>query len=474
MTPGESIVIAYNAPPVISAFLQSDARIRQLMGPFGSGKSTGCVIEILLRGMAQAPGPDGIRRTRWAAVRNTYPELRDTTKRTFEDWVPQEMRVWSAEENTYIVAFNDVYIEVLFRALDRPEDVKKLLSLELTGAWVNESREVPRAIVDGLDGRVGRFPSVRNGGCTWRGVIMDTNPPDDDHWIYRLFEEQVLNDIKVAAKYKIFKQPSGMSAEAENREHLDPGYYENLLIGKDPQWVEAFVHGRYAFVRSGKPVYFEYHDDIHTSKEVLPWLGGPLSLGMDFGLTPAIVVGQKTATGQWQMIDEYVSDDMGATRFSEFVKAELSRHYAGAHFSGWGDPAGSTRAQTDEETPFDVVQAAGLPIDPCHTNDFILRREAVGNALTRLTMMGKPAFIVSPKCRILRKAMAGGYCFKRIAVAGTDRYRDVPDKNHFSHVAEAAQYLMVGEGEDASALDSRVRTPANSRHKSIPSLRGRR
>jgi hypothetical protein len=30
--------------------------------------------------------------------------------------------------------------------------------------------------------RVGRFPSMRDGGATWAGVIADTKAPDDDHW----------------------------------------------------------------------------------------------------------------------------------------------------------------------------------------------------------------------------------------------------------------------------------------------------
>jgi hypothetical protein len=34
-------------------------------------------------------------------------------------------------------------IELLFRALDRPDHIRNLLSLDLTGAWVNEAQEVP-------------------------------------------------------------------------------------------------------------------------------------------------------------------------------------------------------------------------------------------------------------------------------------------------------------------------------------------
>ena len=66
----------YRHVPTIERFSESNAFKRALMGPFGSGKSSGCVMEIIKRGMAQTPSPiDGVRRTRWAAVRNSYPQL---------------------------------------------------------------------------------------------------------------------------------------------------------------------------------------------------------------------------------------------------------------------------------------------------------------------------------------------------------------------------------------------------------------
>jgi hypothetical protein len=37
-------------------------------------------------------------------------------------------------------------------------------------------------------------------------------------------------------------------------------------------------------------------------------------------------------------------------------------------------------------------------------------------------------------------------------VSGDARFKDEPDKNHFSHVADALQYLAVGEGEDRKAV----------------------
>ena len=55
--------------------------------------------------------------------------------------------MWSVPY-THNIKKGDVELEVIFLALDRPEDVKKLLSLELTGVWVNEAREIPKSIID--------------------------------------------------------------------------------------------------------------------------------------------------------------------------------------------------------------------------------------------------------------------------------------------------------------------------------------
>jgi hypothetical protein len=66
----------------------SDAFVRGIRGPLGSGKSTGCSVEILRRSQMQQPSPDGVRRTRWAVIRNSYPELKSTTIRTWQEWCP--------------------------------------------------------------------------------------------------------------------------------------------------------------------------------------------------------------------------------------------------------------------------------------------------------------------------------------------------------------------------------------------------
>lgn len=233
----------YKASPTLARFMLDDSFVRAVVGPVGSGKSSACVLEIIRRAMAQRPNKDGVRRSRWAVIRNTRPQLQDTTRKTFEAWLG-DWGEWNERDFTFTIDKKAadgtrVQCEVLFRALDTPKDVKKLLSLELTGAYINEAREIPKDILDGLTGRVGRFPEKKAEGCSWRGIWMDTNPWHVGHWGYRLFSVDRPED------FALFEQPGARSPEAENIENLDDGYYRRACLGKDAEWIAEYVDGKY-------------------------------------------------------------------------------------------------------------------------------------------------------------------------------------------------------------------------------------
>lgn len=435
----------------------SDAFVRGIRGPFGSGKSTACVMEIMRRAQQQPKGGDGKRRSRWAIVRNTYPELRTTTIKTWHQWFPPTLGRWvDSGPPTHHIQDGDLDLEVIFLALDRPDDISKLLSMELTGAWINEAREVPKAVLDGLTGRVGRYPSALMGGRGWSGIIMDTNPPDTDHWWYRLAE------VDRPEGFEFFAQPSGRSAQAENRENLPDGYYERQIAGKDPDWVKVYVDAEYGFVREGKPVYPDYVDSLHCREfDLAP--GVPIVVGIDFGLTPAAAFIQRTVSGQIRVFDELVAVDMGATRFAEILGPKLRGQWAAWPIGAIkGDPAGDIRAQTDETTPFQILRAAGIDARPASTNDPVRRIEAVATSLRRM-VDGQPGFLIHPRCVMLRKAFAGGYCYRRLAVSGEERFRDVPDKNVYSHISDGLQYAFDGVGETRAVVRGTVAGQASVR-----------
>lgn len=471
--------VVYLPSTTMKRFHSSDDFVRGLLGPIGSGKSVACCADVMKRSCEQKiiyndEYPDGIRKSRWAIIRNTYRELIDTTMQTWFDWFPKKIGSYRAMDmkwtlNKKLDDGTQLHLEVLFRALDRPDDIKKLLSLELTGGWINEAREIPKQVLDMLQGRVGRYPAFTEfsdipeeildevydrmeQGDTFSdlpqrllehlpfiGIIMDTNPPDSDHWWYYLFEDNCPKG------FSLYHQPSAVRGEGENLRNLVPGYYNNIMQGKDQEWINVYVHGMYGFIADGKPVWPEYKDDIHHTDEELPLAGsGTIYVGIDFGLTPAAVIGQITASGQFQVIDELCTFDMGAVSFGKLLHEKLNRDFCGCQLEIYADPAGEGRAQTDESTPFQMLDNQGIVAWPTYTNDFSIRREAVADYMQRLSFNGSPAFMLGPKAKMVRKACAGGYKYKRMQVSGQERFQDKPDKGRYSHVGDALQYLFLG------------------------------
>jgi hypothetical protein len=475
----------YSSVPTVGRFSNSDAFIRALVGPIGSGKSSGCVVEFPYRAQRQKPGRDGIRRTRWLAARNSYRELSDTTIRTVHQWLPpQYFGRWYETDKRYVVkAFERCEFEILFRALDTEEDVKKVLSLDLTGAWVNEYRETPWAIIEALQGRCGRYPPQDEGGATWSGLWMDTNPPDTDHKSYKFFEDRdwlpAFEEMKRAGALpagvrhpedyaQIFHQPSGRSPDAENLSNLPQGYYQRLAIGKGSEWIKVYVDGQYGFVSDDKTVFPEYRDEIHL-KSIDPIPSVPILRSYDFGLTPACIFSQLLPDGRWLVFDELVSDSMGIDRFSDEVLEHCSRAFRGdVRFEDYGDPAGQQRAQTDEKTCFDILQAKGIMIEP-GLQTLAIRLESVRKPL-RTLIGGEPQFILHPRCRTLRKGFLGGYHYRKLKT-DTERYSTEPEKNWASHPMDALQYaatILFGGGlTGQQPQDDYPQAPRDMRGKSL-------
>ena len=299
---------------------------------------------------------------------------------------------------------------------------------------------------------------------------MDTNSPDDDSWWYRLSEDE----RPETWAWEFFNQPGGLverdgkylpNPKAENLEFLiKPGevnWYMLRKEGKKDDHIRVYYCNQYGFVVEGKPVHDDYVDAVHCTEEVLrPVAGRPIYIGIDFGLTPAAAFGQKLVNGRWICFDELVSEHMGISKFADLLNPMMAGEYRGFEFQIYGDPAGTEESQTDERTPFQILAAKGLKASPAHrNNDPTIRRESLRNPLRRL-IDGKPGFLLSPKCKTIRKGLKGGFAYKRIQIAGSEKFQEKPDKNRYSHPVEAVEYMCLGAGEGQLATGSQPKVTA--------------
>ena len=458
---------------VLDQFLADRSRVSCITGPLGSGKTYTAIAKIMALMLEQAPNKERIRPTRFYAVRNTYRDLEDTTIKDFRAVFRENIFGYyvggSSKRPTYHAYFKlpdgtHVKSEVVFIALDRIDSVADLRGIQATGFWLNEVKELQKAVVDMIDLRHGRYPSFADGGveCGWHGMIGDTNACDDEHWYYKLAEE-----VRPEG-WSFYRQPGGVlrtgrkdengreifvpNPDAENLRNLKPDYYASGMLAKAEDWVAVNLANEYGFTIDGEPVHPEYIDSLHCTAEPIPYdPQSPLILGIDFGRTPAAAFIQRNSVGRFNVIDEFLARDMSQAIFAPELRRYINANYPGAKVRGWSDPAGEAGGQNVEDTPRQILVAAGIPCQPAPSQSSTLRRAAVANPLMRICMDGRPGLLVSPRAKTIRRGLAGGFCYRRIKVSA-ERYTEEPDKNSFSHCVEGTEYGLLGEGEGTAAL----------------------
>lgn len=447
--------INYTAPPTCARMMKSEAFGRLLAGPVGSGKTTACLFELFRRACEQEPAPDGKRYTRFAIVRQTLEQLKSTVLKDILSWL-QGLATYKVTDKAVYITIDDVRSEWLLIPLDDPDDQRRLLSMQLTGAWLSECIEMDISIVSPLAGRVGRYPGANLGGCTWMGLIADTNMPTENTPWHDFME------VNTPPDWQIFIQPGGMSEEAENLEwlvqtpatlELDPEdpvrraqgrkYYERFIRSNTEDWCERYVHARYGNDPSGTAVHrTTFKSAWHVVDELTPVSSFPLVVGLDFGRDPCAVICQPDHKGRLLVLEEIIAEDIGLElQLQQKIKPTLLQpRYMGRTVVIVGDPAGTSKSTLYEETSFDLIKREGLSAYPAPTNDIDRRIGAVDSWLLGSRDAGPALLIDRGRCPTIVRALSGGYRFARTKAG---QRKPLPDKNEYSHPMDALQYAAL-------------------------------
>lgn len=433
--------LKYESSPTIGKFLESRAPRKILAGPVGGGKTSGCVIHILLAAMQQAPDNDGLRRSRFLCVRNTIPQLKQTTMKTFIDWLPPEVfGKLNISDRAFYLNFEDVRSEILFIALEDEQSLRQLLSLECTGIFLNEMREMSQTVIEGIIGakRTGRYPSKKQGpGSSYAFTIADTNMPAYDTYHQKIMDGEEGN-------WETFKQPGGDSPEAENLEFLPPDYYNT--DGLTAEYILTMIKCCYGTSKEGMPVFRStFIENFHVAKEPLMPLRSasyPLIIGLDAGLTPAAIIGQLTPNGRVNVLGECYTEKNDSIGMERFLSARLipmlRNKFSGCEVLIVVDPAAEQRSQASEETVFQVIQKSGLKVRSAASNKIDMR---IGSAETLFGKQigGVAGLLIDAGCTGLIKALKHEYKF---AMRRDGDVEDKPLKSHpFSDIGDGFTYL---------------------------------
>jgi hypothetical protein len=396
----------------------------------------------------------------------TMPQLKDTTLASWGYWFKEgEAGDWNATDKIFTLRWADCECEVLFRPLDSPDDVSRVLSLEVNFAIFDEFVQIHMRIIEAMSARLGRFKFPDGTEPTVWGMWGSSNPSTEDNaWFDYLHNDKLVERIDIyqpgndpltlAARRGIsgdernvryFVQPSGLSASAENLNHLPGGrkYYTNQIIGKSIAWIKQFIEAEWGFSAAGKPVVASFKPEMHISKTPLQYNRHlPLVAGVDPGLAgSSFIFGQEDHGGRLNVLGECVQAGYGTRRLiTEVVKPYVRRRFPDAQLLLAPDPAANNRAQNDERTAVSIMKEYW----PCtieSNNRLPLRLDAIEYFTTKLVSSG-PAFQIDPwECPVTVRALKGGWRFE-LNVSKDDMIRGAqPEKNSYSHPGDGLGYL---------------------------------
>lgn len=473
----------YVPSPTGLRFHESDKYIKMLCGPYGSGKSCCCAMDILYYACAQPVAKDGMRYSRVGVIRSTYPELTSMTRKSLLEVLPRECGDITGAvaplRGVYLIPLQDgttVNLELNLFALKGPEDCSKILSANWTFAWINEATGVSPEVFAAVQTRIGRFPSQDLGGVNWGGIIMDFNQPEHDSWLDVYMKNPEPNWLVVKqppAALRRFdengKKHFDANPDAENLRNLgakeegDPEdmtpeergmrYYRNQIQTLLKNGRVDVVENQYCLldvpVVEGKPVFSNFSPSRHIADhELTPMMFHEVVLGVDqSGIHPAAVILQNQ-DGKWCVMDELFADNEG---FENFLYGMLIPLLRGKYHTNPVVAAIDPSNQRDSWTgitPRQRFEEAGIPAVTEITNSPKARIQVVEHMLN----LDTGGLLISPSCKNIINGFTHEYRYRRLRASGSigTVYTPQPEKNEASHYQDALQYaaLLIQKGID--------------------------
>ncbi|MFN4287557.1 MAG: hypothetical protein ACK4E3_03570 [Brevundimonas sp.] len=459
-----------------------------IQGPIRSGTSVASC-QRLMEAAMNVPAIDGVRRSRWLIVRNTYPDLEQSTIKTWLDWFPEKTygRFYWSTPYVHEVRIGDVEADFVFESFSGDDDIHKLPSREYTGAWINEAQFYSLRFCVTLLGRTGYYP-LPSGP---KFLQLDMNAPPHGHWVPMMRgdvpipEEMTENErisLRQPADWAFYVQPPWLlekkgpngeilgydiNPDAENLRVMGEKAVRALISGRTRDQIDAELMNRVLILQPGRPVFPQFSRDFHVSKTPLPPVpGARLIVGFDFGRQPAMVVAQCVG-GLWTVLDELLGSNTSAVEFAPLCRRRLAQKFPewmqedGPGVDFWGDPSGSNRrSETDEHTAFEIFEMNGMRIQKADNAGRRGVRIETMTSVLNANVEGRPRLLLSSTCVNLITGFAGGYCFRRKRVSGSPVYEDEPDKNSpYSHPMDALMEILMGGGESRVMLGQSMAPP---------------
>lgn len=314
-------------------FLLDNHTYELFSGGFGSGKTVALVLKALLLSQIM-PKNFGL------IGRLTYPELRDTTQKTFFEFCPPD---WYSEENGGVYNKSENYVrlyngsEIIFRHLDTISE-RELLSLNLGWFGIDQAEETSEAVFQILQSRLRKNDVARRYG------FMICNPAGHN-WLWKKFHPESKDKMKDVCYVE--------STTYDNKENLPADYIRHMEESYSEEMVKRYLYGSWD-VFEGQ-VFVEFDSRVHVIDpfEIPP--GWERLVSIDHGLVnpTAVLWGAIDFDGNLFIYDEHYEGGKPVSYHAKKILEKTGRDKISIMVI---DP--STQAKTREKDgfPFSVIQ----------------------------------------------------------------------------------------------------------------------
>ena len=429
--------IEFNLSPTQAEFVNSDAIVRVLVGPFGEGKTWGCIAAVL-KHTAKWGG------LKICVIRDTLENIKVSVVQSMLEAFGNRIRFFDSYKQFEIKS--NPKIEGFNIGIDDPAAMSRLQGMVgVSVMWLEEPAPIIYKANAGLSEEVYRFALARSTrGNVPPLVMVSMNPSDEEHWTY----SRLIADSIVAAAdcdFPLFTKKVLFIPKGENPHLTELQRQINAAaLSGDHELTQRYVEGEFSFLQPGIAVTPEYKEKTHRSALPLPVVKGlPGFRFYDGWHHPAILLGQIYPNGRLFFLDTLYTQGAGMKQLIEMQCLPL------LHSPKWRDKVTKWRdigdrsmldpdqSDTNKSTAAVVQTLLNTRFEPGPVK-WQPRREAIKAALTH-SPDGESAIKVCITNRLLHKTLKGGWHYPKDNMGNAKS--DKPNKkSRYANVGDAFSY----------------------------------
>lgn len=209
-----------------------------LFGGSRSGKTFLAVYAIVVRALKASGSRHVILRFRFNAVKASI--ILDTFPKVMRLCFPGTK--YTLDKTDWIVRFKNGS-EIWFGGLDDKERTEKILGLEFATIYLNECSQIPWGSVGLVITRLAQSINQDDGVPLKLRMLFDCNPPDKNHWTYKIFIKQV--DPETNKPLTNCSQYGSIQMNPSHNLANLPDSYIKTLEGLPPHLRKRFLEGNF-------------------------------------------------------------------------------------------------------------------------------------------------------------------------------------------------------------------------------------